>query len=41
MFLGKSCPRLKFERDLIAHWMQIRRVGLVPAEEDIDPRQLV
>ncbi len=33
--------RLRFARDLVAHWMQIRRVGLVPYEEDIDPRALV
>ncbi len=25
----------------MAHWMQVRRVGLVPFEEDIDPRELV
>lgn len=36
-----SDPRLKFARDLIGHWTQIRRGALVPLEEDIDPRELV
>jgi hypothetical protein len=33
--------RLKFARDLIGHWLDIRGAALVPAEEDIDPRQLL
>ncbi len=33
--------RLKFARDLIGHWLEIRRGALVPLEEDIDPRELV
>ena len=33
--------RLKFARDLIGHWIDIRGGALVPLEEDIDPRQLL
>lgn len=36
-----SDPRLRFARDLLAHWTHIRRDGLVPFEEDLDPRALV
>lgn len=39
MLLNDS--RLRFARELIGHWMQIRRGKLVPLEEDIDPRELV
>ena len=38
MFLHDS--RLQFARDLIGHWLQIRHGALVPAEEDLDPREL-
>jgi hypothetical protein len=34
-------PRLRFARDLVAHWTHIRQAGLVPFEEDIDPRALM
>lgn len=34
-------PRLKFARDLIEHWLEIRRSALVPRDEELDPRQLV
>jgi hypothetical protein len=33
--------QLKFARELVAHWLHIRREGLVPFEEDIDPRAIV
>jgi hypothetical protein len=33
--------RLKFARDLIGHWVDIRGGALVPLDEDIDPRQLL
>ena len=33
--------RLKFARDLIGHWTDIRGGALVPLDEDIDPRQLL
>lgn len=33
--------RLKFARDLIGHWLDIRRGALVPLEADLDPRALV
>ncbi len=36
-----SDPRLRFARDLIAHWTAIRRDGLVPFDEDLDPRALL
>lgn len=36
-----SDPRLGFAQDLIAHWTRIRRGGLVPAEDDLDPRVLI
>lgn len=34
-------PRLKFARNRIEHWLEIRRGALVPRDEDLDPRQLV
>jgi hypothetical protein len=34
-------PQLRFARDLIAQWIHIRRNGLVPFEEDLDPRTLI
>jgi hypothetical protein len=34
-------PRLRFARELVTHWMQIRLEGLVPLEEDIDPRAII
>jgi hypothetical protein len=34
-------PQLRFARDLIAQWTHIRRDGLVPFEEDLDPRTLM
>jgi hypothetical protein len=36
-----SDRRLKFARDLIGHWLDMRRGALVPAEEDLDPRELL
>jgi len=33
--------RLKFARDLIGHWVDIRGGALVPLDEDIDPRHLL
>jgi hypothetical protein len=33
--------RLKFARDLIGHWLDIRGGALVPLDEDIDPRELL
>ncbi len=33
--------RLKFARDLIGHWVDIRGGALVPLDEDIDPRELL
>ena len=39
MLLNDS--KLRFARELIGHWMQIRRGNLVPLEEDIDPRELI
>jgi hypothetical protein len=33
--------RLKFARDLVAHWLDIRHGALVPLEEDLDPRALL
>lgn len=33
--------RLKFARDLIGHWLDIRAGALVPLEADIDPRELL
>lgn len=33
--------RLKFARDLIGHWLDIRRGAMVPFDEDIDPRELL
>jgi hypothetical protein len=39
MLLNDS--KLRFARELIGHWTQIRRGNLVPLEEDIDPRELV
>ena len=33
--------RLKFARDLIGHWIDIRGGALVPLDEDIDPRVLL
>ena len=39
MFL--SDLRLRFARDLIGHWLDIRGGALVPLDEDIDPRELV
>jgi hypothetical protein len=35
-----SDPRLRFAQEMIAHWTQIRRADLVPAEDDLDPRML-
>lgn len=32
--------RLKFARDLIGHWLDIRHGALVPLEADVDPRAL-
>lgn len=32
--------RLRFARDLIGHWLDIRGGALVPLDEDIDPREL-
>jgi hypothetical protein len=34
-------PRLRFARDLIGHWLDIRGGALVPADEDLDPREVV
>jgi hypothetical protein len=34
-------PRLRFARDLIFHWLHIRGGALVPADDDLDPRQLL
>lgn len=39
MFL--SDLRLRFARDLIGHWLDIRGGALVPLDEDLDPRELV
>jgi hypothetical protein len=39
MFL--SDLRLKFARDLIGHWLDIRGGALVPLDEDVDPRELL
>jgi hypothetical protein len=36
-----SDRRLKFARNLIEHWLDIRRGALVPRDEDLDPRELV
>jgi hypothetical protein len=36
-----SDVRLEFARDLIRHWLDIRRGTLVPVEDDIDPRALL
>lgn len=33
--------RLKFARDLIGHWLEIRRGALVPLEVDLDPRAIL
>ena len=33
--------RLKFARELIGHWLEIRRGALVPLEADLDPRALL
>ncbi len=33
--------RLKFARDLIGHWLDIRRGAPVPLEADLDPRALL
>lgn len=33
--------RLKFARDLVAHWLDIRHGALVPLEEHLDPRALL
>jgi hypothetical protein len=34
-------PRLKFARDLIGHWLDIRCGAAVPLEADLDPRALL
>jgi hypothetical protein len=34
-------PRLRFARDLIGHWLDIRGGALVPLEANIDPRALL
>jgi hypothetical protein len=36
-----SDQQLKFVRDLIGHWLDVRRGALVPLEDDIDPCELL